>query len=189
MPTDTGILTADQRETLQGDPEEGERRYAREQVRNALARDALVLWESLRSDEIRRVFQSTDREPAERADSTADGEQATDGDRNGEAPEALRVESGTAALVAFLYLGLEGRSDRGTDGFEAVLRNAMERVARRNGWVLDEFEFTVAFDRDPDDEKLRRRFDEGTATIEEATELLRRDVITDAEYAGYAQNR
>lgn len=184
MPTDTGILTADQREALQGDPDqaddEHQRRYVKAQVRNAFARDAPVLWETLQSAERREIL-SPDREP----DRPAEG---TDEDRSDADPEALHLGSGAAALLAFLYLGLEEQpADQRPDDFETVLRNAMERVASRNGWVLDDFEFAAEFDRDPDDEKLRRRFDEGRATIEEATELLRRDVITSAEYAGYAQ--
>lgn len=185
MVTDTGILTADQRENLQGEPrrDETERRYVREQVRNAIARDALVLWESLQSDDRRRIFRSTDHESSDRTE-------AADEDRMEDRREALPVDAGADALLAILYLGLEERTtDQQTEGFKAALRNAMERVARRNGWTLDEFEFAVEFDRDPDFEQLRRRFDEGTATIEEATELFHHDVITGAEYAGYAQTR
>lgn len=185
MATDTGILTADQRENLQGESQhdETERRYVREQVRNAIARDALVLWENLQPDDRRWVFRSTDHGSVDRS---ADADE----DRKEDRREALPVGSGAAALLAFLYLGLEEpNTDRQTEGFEATLGNAMERVARRNGWTLDEFEFTVEFDRDRDFEQLRRRFNEGTATIEEATELLRHDVITNAEYAGYAQTR
>lgn len=207
MGTDTGILTAEQREWLQSGRggDELDRRYVREQVRNAVARDALVLWEALQPADRRWIFRSVDREPTERAasrdESSSTGEQTpverepTGDETIGDEPsdqspvKSLHVDSGAAALLALFYLGLEARdADRPTGAFEAVLRNAMERVAGRNGWVLDEFAFTVSFDRDPDDEKLRRRFDAGVVTVEEATELFRRDLITSGEYAGYLQN-
>ena len=74
--------------------------------------------------------------------------------------------------------------------FEQLFEIAMRRIAEQHGWVQDEdeFEINIAFDRDPDFEDLQRRFDNGGATIEEATKLLRHNVITTEEFAEYVDS-
>lgn len=74
--------------------------------------------------------------------------------------------------------------------FEELLENAMRRVASQHGWDLNEneFEVNITFDRDPDFEELQRRFENGVATIEEATKLRRRDEITTEEFAEYVDS-
>lgn len=74
--------------------------------------------------------------------------------------------------------------------FEQLLENAMRRIADQHGWVLDEdkFEVNIAFDRDPDFEELQQRFENGVATIEEATKLLRQNEITTEEFAEYIKS-
>lgn len=75
--------------------------------------------------------------------------------------------------------------------FEQLFEIAMRRVADQHGWVLDEdeFEINIVFDRDPDFENLQQQFDNGVATMEEATTLLRHDLISTEEFAEYVNSR
>lgn len=75
--------------------------------------------------------------------------------------------------------------------FEQLFKIAMRRVANQHSWILDEDEFkiNIAFDRDPDFEELQQRFDNGVATIEDATKLLRQNIITTEEFAEYVSSR
>lgn len=194
MARSRGFLTDTQREALQGEPRRNQterqmRSRVREQVRNALVIDAPILFNDLRSRDRRQIFQSKDRDHKEQAEITGDDKERTE-KRKAEHKEAIEIESGVAALLAFLYEGLEERSMNQRMGdFEDVLRNAMERVAKQNGWEVDMFQFTVKFNRDPGFEAMKEQFDDSKATMEEATTLLRHDLISTEEFAEYANSR
>lgn len=183
-----GFLTDGQREALQGEQQRNQaerqmRSRVRKQVRNALVIDAPILLDDLRSRDREQIFRSKNRDPKEQAEMA--GEERTE-ERKAEHMEAVEVEPGAAALLAFLYEGLEDRSINQRMGdFEDVLRTAMERVAKRNGWTVDKFKFTIEFDRDPEFETMKERFNDREATIEEATTLVQHDLIRSEEFAEY----
>lgn len=183
-----GFLSDTQREALQGEPQRDQaerqmRSRVRKQVRNALVIDAPILFEDLRPRDREQIFRSKDRDHKKQAEMA--GEEKTE-ERKAEHTEAIEVEPGVAALLAFLYEGLEDRSMNQRMGdFEDVLRTAMERVAKRNGWEVDEFKVTIEFDRDPGFETMKERFNDREATIEEATTLVQHDLISSEEFAEY----
>lgn len=194
MARSRGFLTDTQREALRGEPRRNQterqmRSRVREQVRNALVIDAPILLNDLRPRDRKQIFRSKDRDYKEQAEMAGDDKERTE-KRKAEHREAIEVEPGVAALLAFLYEGLEERSTNQRMGdFEDVLRNAMERVAKQNGWEVDTFQFTVEFDRDPGFEAMKEQFDDSEATMKEATTLLRHDLISTEEFAEYINSR
>lgn len=192
MARNRGLLTDTQREALQGEPQHNQaerqiRSRVREQIRNALVIDSPILLHDLRKQDRQQIFESL--KPSYKTQEKylmSKGEQAEE--RKKRHAEAIEAEPGVAALLAFLYIGLEERSlDQRMGSFKDILKTAMEQVARWNGWELDEFNFTVEFDRNPELEAMQRRFyDEDKAvTTEEVTTLVRHDLITAQEFVEY----
>lgn len=194
MTRSRGFLTDTQREALRGEPRRNQterqlRSRVREQVRNALVIDAPILLNDLRPRDRKQIFRSKDRDHKEQAEMAGDDKERAE-KRKAEHREAIEVEPGVAALLAFLYEGLEERSPNQHMGdFEDVLRNAMERVAKQNDWEVDTFQFTVEFNRDPGFEAMKEQFDDSEATMEEATTLLRHNLISTEEFAEYVNSR
>lgn len=110
--------------------------------------------------------------------------------------ETHKLEKGIEGLIAFAYEGLlkhthrrqqhTERTERYSRPFASVLQAAMHRVAERNGWRLEEFEFNVAFDKS-ETEGLLKKFNDGEATEDEAITLLQRELISSEQFKEYLE--
>jgi hypothetical protein len=107
-------------------------------------------------------------------------------DSTAKTEELTELSGGVACLFALLYEAIE---DAPGGDFKHRLQNAMHRVAERNGWILEEFDLTIEFAKTPDLDDWEGRFDEGEATIQEATILLQRDRISSDEFTEYVESQ
>jgi hypothetical protein len=179
----TGLLTSNQRDSLEGEPEKtGEEREMRKRIRkriyNALALDGHILFEELRDTDREQIFRSSELSHLEAAAFSEE-------DRKDKLKKSIGLEPGITGLLAFIYTGLEERAKIGDGSFKPILKTAMGRVADQNGWELEEFQFKVKFNKDPDFDSWHEDFEAGDATLKEATKLLEQEKITQDEFTEY----
>ena len=186
-----GIFTAGQREYLQGDVDFSQytkRSRMREHIHAALLDGALL--ENLPTEDRERIF-NPDKAPSVDYESplVLEGDEEKVQNRVDLALESHELEKSVAELLAFVYLGLSNDRPEGAWSFESILKNAMLRVERQQGWILEDFEFTAEFDKSSENlERRHERFERGEATMEEATMLLQHGMIDDDDFTEYAEN-
>lgn len=153
------------------------RRRIHEQVFATVAVDGPILFSELDRDDREEIFK-----PKKVANGTAASEEV----RARKAREWAEADRGAPDLLAFLYLAFSERfGTEAEQGFEHVLKLAMERVADEKGWVVDSYEFDVEFTRHPPWDEWLEKFEAGFASMEEAFWLLDSGRISAEEFAEY----
>jgi len=185
-----GVFTTGQREYLQGEVDFSEytkRSRIREHIHASLMDGSLLL--NLPEEDRERIFNPRQSPSVDYESPLGDGEDKGQVQNRVDAKlESHELEKAIANFLAFIYVGLDKHRPEDAWPFDQILKNALLRVEREEGWVLEEFEFTANFDKsDGDLERRHERFKAGEASMNEATTLLQQGVIGDDEFKQYAE--
>lgn len=186
-----GIFTTGQREYLQGEVDFSEytkRSRIREHIHASLWDGSLL--DKLPEEDRERIFNPRKSPSIDYESPLGDGEDKKPAlNRVDVIEESHEFEMAIADLLAFIYVGLDKHRPESAWSFTQILERALRRAARREGWVLEEFELTAEFDKSQDNLKRRHeRFKAGEASMEEAHALLQQGVIDSEEFGEYAEN-
>lgn len=196
-----GILTSSQQEYLAEGAEfekYKKRSDIRKHIHSALL-DGEVLFDNLPEEDREQVFDPRKAPQAEYIHPTDEGgkDKGEVGNSVDIAMELDELERNIAALIALVYEGLEKytvRERQHTDNterygrpFDEIIGTAMNKVANRNGWYLEEFEFTAKFDKSGHSDRLEA-LESGEAGKDEAIALLQQGEISKEQFDEYYES-